>query len=498
MSFNSLVFLIYLPIVLLLYYGLPHKFRWIMLLVASYFFYAYFDFKLVFLILLTTGVSYLGGLLIERTNNQLHKKLYCIVAVGVSLAVLAIFKYFNFALDSIVSLINAFGGNVEGVFVKLILPVGISFYTFQTLSYVIDVYRGTIKAERHFGYYALFVSFFPQLVAGPIERPENLLPQLKAENKFDMDNIKQGFTLAAVGFVNKVAIADTIAVFVNSVYNSTSPESISALSVIVATLLFSVQVYCDFSGYSDIATGCAKMMGIDLMVNFNKPFKAQSVTEFFNRWHISLSSWFNDYVYLPLAYKSIGKKNMRLRHCLKIMLVFFLSGLWHGAAWTYVIWGCLNGFYQVVESLLRKPIDNWYYNHKNVNRNATWRVALRTVTTFLVTAFTLIFFRANSVGNAFTFIGNLFANWSLHEGYWQQVLTETTLTAEYAVVVVLAIALLFFIDNMGSFSRGKNVLGEGTKVLWNTSFIYMVWLIVATWVLLIASGQSSVFIYFQF
>ena len=292
MSFNSLAFLIFLPIVVILYYILPHKVRWIMLLIASYIFYTYWNFSLIFLILTTTLVSYLSGILIEKTEKESLKKLYLIITLVVCLGILVFFKYFNFLSHSVTALIRLFGGETVDFTLDLILPVGISFYTFQTLSYVIDVYRGQLKAEKHLGYFALFVSFFPQLVAGPIERPEVLLPQLKTEHKLDKNNLLIGFRIMVAGFVKKVVIADTLAVFVDRVFNSQDIGSVTGLAAFLGIILFLLQIYCDFSAYSNIATGCAKMLGIDLSVNFKEPLLSESVSSVWSRWHITLNSWF--------------------------------------------------------------------------------------------------------------------------------------------------------------------------------------------------------------
>ncbi len=286
MLFNSFAFLIFFPIVTLLYYVIPHKYRWIMLLIASYYFYMSWNPSLVFLIMGTTLLSYGAGLIIEKSSKKTLRLAAAIVAVAGSLIVLFFFKYFNFFSTGISQLLRRVGLPVSDFSLNVLLPVGISFYTFQTLSYVIDVYKGRIKAERHFGYYALFVSFFPQLVAGPIERPENLLPQLKEKKSFQSENIRIGLKFMIVGFFKKVVIADTVAIAVNAVYND--PAQASGLGVAIATALFAVQILCDFDGYTNIAIGVAKLMGIDLMQNFDNPYSARSIKEFWGRWHISL------------------------------------------------------------------------------------------------------------------------------------------------------------------------------------------------------------------
>ena len=497
MSFNSLVFLIYLVIVVTLYYVIPHKLRWGMLLVASYIFYAYWNFYLIFLIVGTTLISYFAGILISKIEKQWQKNLWLILTLVVCLGCLLFFKYFNFLSGSVTSIIQFFGVKADPFFLNLILPVGISFYTFQTLSYVIDVYRETIEAETHLGYYALFVSFFPQLVAGPIERPENLIPQLKEIHKFDKNNLIDGFKIALGGFVKKVVVADTLASFVNAVYNAGDFNEITGLSVLLATLLFMIQIYCDFSGYSDIATGCAKMLGVDLMVNFDRPFISETLSEFWTRWHISLSSWFKDYVYIPLNYRCLGKKHLKTRLYVNLLIVFLISGLWHGANWTFVLWGIYNGVVQVVGGLLKKPF-NWLnkklgFQEKDP-RLRIWRI-FRTI---FVSAFGLILFRSNTVENAFAFYGKIFTNWSFTASYWTETFSIMGMDVIGALTAVLLLVVMFAVDRLILEPRAKDLPYAKRGKVATTHYIYLVWLVMAAWLLLIARGQSSGFIYFQF
>lgn len=490
MSFNSLVFLIFLAIVLLLYYILPQKIRWIMLLIASYIFYAYWDFYLIFLIVSTTLVSYIAGLLINKTENRAVKNTLLIFTLIVCIGSLVFFKYFNFLSGSVTSLVRLFGGTVDDFFLNIILPVGISFYTFQTLSYVIDVYRGTIEAEKHLGYYALFVSFFPQLVAGPIERPQDLIPQLKAEHKPEKDNLVQGFKILVAGFVKKVVIADTLAIYVNSVYNAVDFGQVTGLSVLLATMIFIVQIYCDFSGYADIATGCAKMMGIELTVNFDKPLSSESLSELWSRWNITLNSWFRDYIYLPLNYRAMGKKHIKARIYLNLFIVFFLSGIWHGANWTFVIWGMYNGICQIIEGVLKKP--------KSAVSAKPGARAFRIFRTQFILLFGLVMFRSNTVGNAFIFLGKLFSDWGFTGQYFRDTVSLMGLDVVGAMTAVMLVVVMFSVDKLIIEPRGKNVLGKEIAVSVGTGFIYLIWLIAIAWLLLISKGQSSGFIYFQF
>ena len=393
MLFNSLAFAVFLPVVCLLHWALPNKYRWALLLAASYYFYMSWNAAYIALILLTTAVSYGAALWIERLPARRGRRAVLIGALAVCLGVLFFFKYFNFFAGSVVGLAGAFGLRLHPVTLRVLLPVGISFYTFQTLSYVIDVYRGRIRAERHFGVYATFVSFFPQLVAGPIERTENLLPQLKAERRFDYDQASYGLRLMAWGYFKKLAIADALAVYADKVYSA--PGDYTGFALLLATGCFTVQIYCDFSGYSDIAIGAAKLLGIDLMTNFKSPYFSASIREFWSRWHISLSTWFRDYVYIPLGGSRVGK----LRHAGNLLVTFLVSGLWHGANWTFVVWGGVHGLAQILE--------NAVFGRREPPARGPLRL-LRTGLVFCFCAFAWVFFRANSLADAGYVLTHLF------------------------------------------------------------------------------------------
>lgn len=484
MTFNSWEFLLFYPIVALLYFVLPKKLKWPMLLVASYYFYMCYRADLVVLILLTTLVSWGMSMLVERTESKRLRRLYLTLTLVVCLGVLFFYKYFDFLSVSAFSLVRLFGVEASPLILDLALPVGISFYTFQTLSYVIDVYRGDIKCERNFFFYALFVSFFPQLVAGPIERPGNLIPQLKEPHKWSTPDAVKGAKHMLVGFFKKVVVADGISVFVDAVYNN--PDSATGLGVLVATCLFAVQIYCDFSGYTDIAIGCARVMGIRLMQNFDHPYRATSIKEFWSRWHISLSSWFRDYLYIPLG----GNRVSKARHLFNLFLVFLVSGLWHGAAWTFVVWGALHGIYQIVGNLTIK--------HRNallcrVGLSPDHRLvrAVRTFLTFLLVGFAWIFFRANRMADAMTLLRALFVGW---EGIGAS-LEGMGLTLVPILTTVLSLLLLYMLDELltyGDEPDGSAVLVE------NGAFVTLVWVIVIAWGFLLSKGMASTFIYFQF
>ena len=485
MTFNSWEFLIFFPIVACLYFVLPKKCRMPLLLIASYYFYMFYEAELILLILSTTAISYLASVMIERSERRGVRRFWLILTLAVSLGILFFFKYFAFLFESIVSIGELFGLEAPRLVLELVLPVGLSFYTFQTLSYVIDVYRGNIRAERNFFYYALFVSFFPQLVAGPIERPENLLPQLRRENKFEWDNFVRGGQYMLLGFFKKICVADALSVYVDAVYNN--PEGASSLGIVIATVLFSVQIYCDFSGYTDIATGCARIMGIKLMKNFDHPYSATTVKDFWARWHISLSGWFRDYLYIPLG----GNRRGRVRRYFNVFLVFLLSGLWHGASFTYVVWGALHGVFRMVGDLTAAPRARLL---ERIGRSpdSTAVVLTRRVITFTLVTFSWLFFRAGSLSCAGVLLSALVTD---RTGLGAT-LSYMGLGGVEIALTVLSVFTLVLLDRMlvydGEETDGADVLTRGG------SPVIFTLLIAAVWVLLLSRGQDSSFIYFQF
>ena len=345
MLFNSLEFLLFLPVVLVCYALTPRHLRWIPLLAASYYFYASWRLEYLTLILASTAVDYAAGLALGRVTNRASRRALVGLSLVANLGILLFFKYANFFAQTWSSMI---GAGADGSLHTFLLPVGISFYTFQTLSYTIDVYRGRIEPERHLGRFALYVAFFPQLVAGPIERAGRLLPQVTRMASPNTDQIVSGLRLALWGFFKKVVIADRLALVVDQVYGN--PADQSGITWLIGTYFFAFQIYCDFSGYSDIAIGVARLLGFDLMKNFRVPYSASSLREFWGRWHISLSTWFRDYVYIGLG----GNRVQLGRWIANILVTFLVSGLWHGANWTFVVWGGLHGAYLVIEHALRR------------------------------------------------------------------------------------------------------------------------------------------------
>ena len=420
MLFNSIDFLIFLPIVLVIYYIIPMKYKHIWLLISSYYFYMCWNAKYVLLIFVSTVITYLSGILIDKVEKTWsdvdklgkYKKLILAISFVSNLGILFYFKYINFTLDIVTRILSKVNISMNVPVFDVILPVGISFYTFQALSYSVDVYRGEVAPEHDFFRYALFVSFFPQLVAGPIERSKNLLTQLREPRKFDFGYAFDGIILMLWGFFLKIVLADRIAIFVDTVYGDC--EHYQGIYLIVATVLFAVQIYCDFSGYSSIAMGTAKLLGIELMDNFNAPYLSTSVADFWRRWHISLTSWFKDYLYIPLG----GSRRGTFRKYINKMIVFILSGLWHGAQLTFVVWGAINGLYQVIGEVLM-PIRKKVSDIIGINRNSEGVYALSVLATFALVDFTWIFFRADSLGRAIYIIKSILNTeniWTLFDG----------------------------------------------------------------------------------
>jgi len=399
MLFNSLHFLLFFPIVTTGYFLCPHRYRWLLLLLANCYFYLVFRPIYILILFFTILVDYFAGLLIEQSQGR-RRRLYLIASICANVGVLAIFKYYNFIAHSLESLTSALSLSLPTPpLLNILLPIGLSFHTFQSLSYTIEVYRGRQRAERFIGIFALYVMFYPQLVAGPIERPQNLLHQFREKHFFDAVRVSAGLQLMLWGFFKKVVIADRLAPFVNTVYDN--PHGYTGVSFIVATVCFAFQIYCDFSGYSDIALGSAQVMGFSLMKNFDRPYFSKSISEFWKRWHISLSTWFRDYLYISLG----GSRVSVPRWCFNLFFTFLVSGLWHGANWTFVLWGALNGTYLVAEMLIRRGLGD-----KPTPARRWWSpliTASKVALTFMLVCFAWIFFRANTVSDAFYIVSHL-------------------------------------------------------------------------------------------
>ena len=391
MLFNSLQFALFFVIVTCLYFALPHKKRWLLLLLASCWFYVAFIPVYLLILGFTIVVDYFAGRLIENAAGT-RRKWYLIMSLIANIGVLGVFKYYNFFIDNINSVFNAAGSSTSLKFLSIALPIGLSFHTFQAMSYTIEVFRGNQKAERHFGIYALYVMFYPQLVAGPIERPQNMLHQFYERHEWDFECFKSGLMIMAWGLFKKVVVADRLALIVNDVYRN--PGEQTSLNLFLATILFSFQIYCDFSAYSEMALGIARIMGFKLMENFRTPYFSTSIAEFWTRWHISLSTWFRDYLYIPLG----GNRVSIPRWYFNLFFVFLVSGLWHGANWGFIIWGALHGFY-LIAAILKKRLFPGLPKLPKI---------LQSFTVFVLVAFSWIFFRAATFFDSMTVISGFF------------------------------------------------------------------------------------------
>lgn len=491
MLFNSLEFLIFLPIVFILFWVFPKKYKWIVLLAASYVFYMWWNWKLVFLILFTTVISYVSGLLFKKFEDKIPiKRTILIVGLVLCFGVLLFFKYFSFLADVYFDIVAIFNGKTIHGYFDIMLPVGISFYTFQTASYVIDTYKGKIDSEKHFGYYALFVTFFPQLVAGPIERPENLIPQLKAEKHIKDIDYSGALRIMLIGFFKKIAVADMIGIAINNVYNDVSAAN--GFAVTIASLLFAVQIFCDFSGYTDIAIGCAKLFGVNLTENFNHPYSATSIKDFWNRWHITLSKWLRDYIYFPLG----GNRCSKIKWIFNILVVFFISGLWHGANYTFIIWGLLHGAMQIIGVLTLK-YRNMLWTRIKVNPEGRFVFALRVIGTFLLVDFCWIFFRANSIADASIAITKIFSDWQFNLEYFNAGIETLGLSWKYVAYVIPCIVVLPFLEKLKYIQIDTSKIFNYFSVRY-VSYFVLTMCVVCTWIYLQQSNIGSSFIYFQF
>lgn len=478
-----MAFAIFLPIVFLLYWICPSRYRYIFLLAVSYYFYMSLDIKYVFLLLFTTAVSYLTARSFEKAQSLFSKRIGLLAGILALTGVLFLYKYLGFFFEIINAVTQAFSIPIQTPTVKLMLPVGISFYTFQTLGYLIDVYMGKYPAEKHYGYYSLFVSFFPQLLSGPIGRGELLLPQFKKVRIFDSTKAAYGLKLMAVGYFKKLVVANLLVSSVDSVYDNVN--SYIGLVYIIVTLMFAIQIYCDFSGYTDIAVGTAMLFGIELTQNFKSPYFSHSIKEFWSRWHISLSTWFRDYVYIPLGGNRVGK----VRHALNLMITFLVSGLWHGAGLTYLVWGFLHGFYQVAESFClrgRKRCSD--SNRKGLPGFLSF------VLTFFLVCFAWIFFRANSLADAWRMISlSFFLIGDLSE-YLKTAVICLDMTYTHMVYICIPVILLGIYDYASL--KTDFIAYISSKKIWVRYPVYILFLLII--LLFSEKGVSTEFYYFQF
>ncbi len=492
MVFNSLAFLVFFILIVGAYFICPLRFRWAVLLVGSCYFYMalvpYYILILFFIIL----VDFFMAKLIEKSQGR-TKRIYLVISIIANLGTLFFFKYFNFFNQNVAEIAHLLDWNYPMVFLRILLPLGLSFHTFQSLSYIIEVYRGKYKAENHLGIYALYVMFFPQLVAGPIERPAHLLPQLHSPGPFRWDNITSGLQLMAWGFFKKIVIADRLAVAVNYIYASLHQQPGPSLAI--AVVFFAFQLYADFSGYSDIAKGSARVLGFDLTLNFNHPYFSKSVADFWRRWHISLSSWLRDYVYFPLVYSAKRVTRFWLYICL--FITFLISGIWHGAGWNFVAMGALFGAYLVL-GLVTRPTREWIVDRTGLKKHPALHLFLQRIFTFVLVCLAWIFFRVQSVRDCLYVITHLFFGWNLglqqlYQNYFYMPFTTLGITRTellYSIFFILLLLGLEWIDEkapIGPWVRRRPLF---FRVLIYSGLVLSI--------LVFGNFNTKDFIYFQF
>ncbi|MFN8356254.1 MAG: MBOAT family O-acyltransferase [Spirosomataceae bacterium] len=463
MLFNSLQFLLFFGAVTLGYYSLGWRGRWVLLLVASCYFYMVFKPSYILILAVTIVIDYFAGIWIAQSHGQ-RRKWLLVLSLVTNIGFLAYFKYFDFFASSINQLSYQLFHQEAVSLIHIMLPIGLSFHTFQAMSYTIEVYRGNQKAERHFGIYALYVMFYPQLVAGPIERPQNLLPQFHSYFKYDWQNVKAGLVQMAWGFFKKVVIADRLAMVVDYSYDNPTPHN--GLTLLVATFFFTFQIYCDFSGYSDIAIGSARVMGFNLMKNFDEPYRSTSISEFWSRWHISLSTWFRDYLYIPLG----GNRVTPYRNYLNFFIVFMISGLWHGAKWTFVIWGSLHGIYLI--------LARW--RDANLKLSFSLPTWIQWLSTFVLVMLTWVFFRATGTTYAFQILKKI------TQIHWN----DQLVTPLNATEMFFSLALIGVMIVKERWLPVIEVKRDAAFWLWLSSLVLVIYLF--------GVFTSNQFIYFQF
>lgn len=471
MLFNSLLFLVFFPTVVLIYFLLPPRFRWLFLLIASYYFYMNWQPIYALLISFSIFTTWLCGVLLDKTDDVRRRKLYLTLSLLINFGILFLYKYYNFINTSVFSVFEYFNIRWEVPNLDVLLPVGISFYTFQAVGYTIDVYRKDIKAEKHIGIYALFVTFFPQLVAGPIERSINLLPQFREIKKCTIANLSAGFKLVLWGFFLKIVLADRLGLYVDAIFNNVDKHTGSSHAL--ASFFFAFQIYGDFAGYSLIAIGVAKMMSFSLMTNFSRPYLATSVTTFWSRWHISLSTWFKDYLYIPLG----GNRGSKVRTYFNLFLTFFVSGIWHGANFTFIIWGALHGLYSTLEKGL--GLERKKYGNK-----LSFKIVFNIFLTFLMVDFAWIFFRANNLTDAWKIIVKIFTDFG----------SALFVRWEIFFVAIICMTILFFKEITDEFFPNKfELLNNKNKYVRIIAMALLFCLII-----FLGIFDSGQFIYFQF
>ena len=476
MLFNSIDFVIFFIVVTTVYFLIAHKYRWLLLLVSSCYFYMSFVPIYILILGFTIIIDYFAGIFLETSAGK-KRKLFLIGSLIANIGVLAVFKYYNFLNDNISMLLHGAGYKNPIPYLSILLPIGLSFHTFQAMSYTIEVYRGNQRAERHFGIYALYVMFYPQLVAGPIERPQNLLHQFYDKHEFDYDRVVDGLKQMLWGLFKKIVIADRLAIYVNVVYGRY--ETHSGLTLLMATIFFSFQMYCDFSGYSDIAIGAARVMGFKLMTNFNRPIFAKSTGEFWKRWHISLSTWFKDYLYFPLG----GNRVPISRLYINLFIVFVISGLWHGANWTFIVWGAINGFY-LIFGLVTKKYRDKFNTMIGLDKYPALHTFIQVITVFILVCLVRVFFRAKSIQEAVFILKKIF---SFSGPVWFD--GTSMVVMSFTAIIILLIVELKMEYYKGNFSLFNNE----NRIIRKLSYAVLIIMI-----LLFGVFDGGQFIYFQF
>lgn len=480
MLFNSLDYLVFLPIVFILYYYLPHRFRWILLLLSSYYFYMCWRWDYLILIIISTLVDFKVGHLLFKSEDSLKRKVYLFFSLLVNLGLLAYFKYADFIIGNINSLSKELNLTLEVDYLNILLPVGISFYTFQTLSYTIDIYNRKIEPETHLGRFAVFVSFFPQLVAGPIERASHLIPQFRVKKGFNYPVAVSGLRRILWGLFKKIVVADRLSIIVDQIYATSGDQN--GFALLLATYFFAFQIYCDFSGYSDIAIGSARLLNISLMENFRTPYFSRSISEFWSRWHISLSTWFRDYLYIPLG----GNRSNRWRVFFNIYIVFLVSGLWHGANWTFIIWGGIHGIYLIIEKVLKLGVEQKVSQGGDI---------FRILISFHLVLLGWVFFRAENLHHAFLVLEKIcrISEWNvgLHQLYIGDNAKVISIADTY--LGIMAICILLVVDVVLHKKKFKNwFLSRNRFIRWTTYLVFALAIVIFGY-----HGETE-FIYFQF
>ena len=492
MNFNSLEFLLFFPIVIAVHWLLPHKLRKFWLLAASYGFYMYWNPILIILLLISTAIDYFCSLGIEKYRaNKGLAKLFLLISLCMNLGLLFTFKYADFFGETVNVFCAGLGIPYRVPALNLILPVGISFYTFQTMSYTIDVYRGDFRAERDPITFALYVTYFPQLVAGPIERPQDLMPQLKKEKHFNWDDVTAGIRLMLSGFFRKIVIADTCGIYANRIFNDI--DGANGLALFMGALLFCMQIYCDFAGYSEIANGTARMMGVRLTKNFNQPWLSVSYTDYFRRWHITLSRWFTQYLYIPLG----GSRKGTARKILNMLIVFSLSGLWHGANWTFVLWGLHAAICLSLESLYLRPLERWV-TERGVDLNHPVTLLVRRIFSYC-TIFVQagILFRCQTMDEIVRFVTGMVTRTGFGHVYFQETFAALGLDALGIARLGLSFVILVQLGHWEKYDLpgAKTKTGSAQRV---SSVVYFLVTIALCWISLLATHDAAEFAYFQF